>query len=254
MNIYPSFRYQLSRNKASVTVYYLVWVCCVALTTVISLIFYDTQGSGVITTNGVSLATAICIFVLSLNAFKANFGMAAQNGVSRRSLFLGHLCTSATLCAILAVLDEAVTLLIDLTGRLPRVRNEASSLLTTAYRITDMNPAVLALYSVAFSFFLLLAFSGLGYFITALYYRLNTPGKIAVSVAVPCFFIFVVPILKEARDVFHLEALWESMAKAVAQLFQLAFGAPWSCMATCLMLFAVFNAFSWLLIRRASLK
>lgn len=253
MKVYPSFRYQIARNRSTVMIYYLVWLILTAFVTVASLIF--TQGEGaIVTTNGISAGSAICVFVLGLNAFKENFGMAVQNGVSRKSLFLGNLCTAGVLCAVMAVLDEAMTLLTDLSGLLPRVSNEASPLLTTAYNIEGLNPAVLALYSVAFSFFLLLACFGLGYFITILYYRLNTPGKVAVSVAVPCLFTFGVPILKGLRDAFHWEALWNSLTQAAARFFDLAFGAPWNCMVTCLVLFAVFHAFAWLLARKAALK
>lgn len=255
MKIYSSFRYQLSQYRKSIEVYYFVWVCITVLVTLVPLLFSGSLEEGaVLSMGGLSAGTAIVAFVLGLNSFKENFGMAVQNGVSRKSMFLGHLCTSAALCAVLAVMDEVFTQLFGLIGMLPGVRSETTSLLLSLYGLQDQNMLVRILYSVAFSFFLLLAAFGLGYFITVLYYRLNKPGKIAVSVAVPAFFIVIVPLLKELRDLLHLDALWQSLERAVFQLLQLAFGAPWNCMLTCLVLFAAFSALAWLLVRRVSLK
>lgn len=61
-------------------------------------------------------------------------------------------------------------------------------------------------------------------------------------------------ILKLLRDRFHLEAPWEAFCRCLEWLSGVAFGAVPNCMVSCLAVFGVFSAFSWLLIRRVSLK
>lgn len=182
--------------------------------------------------------------------------MSVQNGVSRKSLFLGRLGSFAVWCAIMSVMDEAVTLLFDLVGKIPGVHSRAEPLVSLFFSgsADAVSPLVMVLYSVAFSFFLLLSCAGLGYFITILYYRLNTPGKVAVSVGVPAFFLIVIPFLKMLRDRFGLQELYQSVLRAVSRFFSLLLETPVNFMAFCLFLFALFSLFAWLLLRRAQVK
>lgn len=255
MNIYPSFKYQLWTQKMTVIVYYAAYIGVTLLFGGASLISYgDSAGSFSVTTmNGLSAVTAVVAFMKGCCSFKGNFGMALQNGVSRRSLFSGRICATGVFCLVLAVCDEAFTLLFALFGKLPVIRAESLSLLETIYD-PQWNRAALILGSVAFSFCLLLAASALGYFCSTLFYRLPAPGKVAVIVGAEFVFICGVPILKTIRDRFHLEALWEALCRGLVWSSNLAFGAAPNCMVFCLVVFVAFSAFAWLLMRRVPLK
>lgn len=261
MNLSASFRYQISREKKGIFIYYCVWVGLVVLMTLLTSLFSllrpeEHSVGSIVLMNGDTAATAIFAFVAGLCAFKENFAMSLQNGVSRKSLFFGRLCTAAACCLLMAAADECITEITRLVGRLPGIEAAAEPLIVGIYRGDPilMNPFARVALSIGYDFFLLLFDSGLGYFITTLYYRLNTPGKVAVSVGVPAFFIVGVPVLKMLRDHFHLERLYYAAAEAIVKLARFLFGTPLAAMMTYFAMFAVVSAFAWLLIRRAALK
>ncbi len=259
MNIFPSFKYQLFTQKMMVIVYYMVYLGMTLLFGAVNLISFAMSQEnssvymGIGTMNGLSAVTAIMAFVSGCTSFKESFGMSLQNGVSRKSLFLGRLCAAGALCLVLAVCDEVFTLFFALFGKLPFVRVESTSLFQLIYGGTG-NGLTTALCAVAFTFFLLLAVSAAGYFCTVLFYRLSTPGKVAVGVGAGFVFTFGVPILKMLRDRFHLEALWDGLCRAWVWFFETALGNFPNVLVTCFAVFCAFSLFAWLLMRRAPLK
>lgn len=260
MNLSSSFRYQFSREKKGIFIYYCVWVGLSVLITLLFFLFSLAHmtgfSAGAVVMNGDTAATAIFAFVAGLCAYKENLAMSLQNGVSRKTLFFGRLCTAAACCLLMAVADECITEIIRLFGRLPGVYAEAESLVAAIYRGDPVliNPFARIIISIGYDFFLLLFVSGVGYFITALYYRLSTPGKVAVSVGAPAFFIVGIPVFKLLRDRFHFVKLYEAVVGALQQLSRFLFGTPAAAMATYFAMFAIVSAFAWLLIRRAALK
>lgn len=257
MNVYPSFKYQLFTQKMMVIVFYGVFLGMTLAFGSVYLISVSMtrEGSsmGIGAVNGLSAATSLMVFVAGCCAFKENFAMALQNGVSRKSLFMGRLCAAVALCLILAVCDEVCTLLFSLLGKLPVLQTKAVSLFQLMYGATG-NWILDALCSVAFSFFLLSAVSAMGYFSGVLFYRLSSTGKIIVGAALFFLVFFTVPLLKTIRDRFHLEPLWEALCQKVSEFFSLAFGGAPNCMASCFVLFVLFSLLGWLLMRRIPLK
>lgn len=260
MNIYPSFKYQLFTQKMMIIIYYTVFLGMTLLFGGINLISFmvsQTDSSvyiGIGTMNGLSAVTAVMAFVAGCCSFKENFGMAVQNGTSRKSLFLGRLCAAGALCLVLAVCDELFTLLFALIGKLPFLRVEAISMLELMYGTIGGSRFLTVLCAVPFTFFLLLAASAAGYFCTVLFYRLSIPGKVAVGVGAGFVFVFGVPVLKMIRDRFHLEALWEAMCRFMEWFLSMAFGGPANWMISGFAIFCIFSLFAWLLMRKASLK
>ncbi len=252
MRVTASFRYQLLQNLRNVLAYYLAMVGL----TLLEAWFTFHSGNAGASLSGLTMMTSLFLFVKSLCSFKDNFGMALQNGVTRKNLFLGRLACAAVLCGIMAVLDEVITLLLDLIGKLPGVNTQSISLMAILFQDDALlfSPVALTLYSVAFSFCLLLAAAGLGYCINALYYRLNTLGKVAVSASVPGFFIFVVPTLKSLRDRLGLQEQYLTLERTVEAFFSFLLKSPWHTMTTSLVFAALSHLLAWLLIRRAALK
>ncbi len=258
MNTYPSFKYQLYSQKIMILVYYAVFVGMTLLFGSVNLISFHASTDSSVSVeigimSGLSAVTAIMAFVAGWMSFKENFGLALQNGVSRRSLVLGRMCATGAVCLILATADEAVTLVFCLLGKLPRVRVESISLFQLMYG-GDGNWLIIALCSVAFSFFLLLAASAAGYFFGSLFYRLPGWGKIAVCAGGVFMVFFPIPLLKMLRDRFGLQTLYYQLAESLSQTLRFLFGSPGHCMVSCLGLFLLFSLFAWLLVRKTPLK
>lgn len=263
MKIYQSFRNGFDYIKVGTLTYYAVFLGISLFFSLLgagSLLFSYQDGTHtyyITMVNGLSAVTAICAFALGCAFFKRQFALGLQNGVSRRSQFLGWLCTAGAGALLMALLDQLLVLLFTLLGKLleklPFLNLESLSLLETIYG-PQGNLAVTSLYAVAFSFFLLLAAFSAGHFIGVLFYRLPAAGKIALLVGCGALPLIVIPALKMIRDYFHLEALYAAAVQAFTHFLYLAFGGAPNCMVSCLAIVALFSLFSWLLARRAVLK
>ncbi|WP_322181843.1 hypothetical protein [Neglectibacter caecimuris] len=260
MQIYSSFRYQLFSHKKDLLVYYLILVGMQVLAYLVSipLTLVSAGNGGLVITSSSGISAISCIFLLvaGICSFRESFSMALQNGVSRRNLFFGRLCASAALCLIMAMIDEASTLLLRLAGLLPGVQTESFSLLETVFSsaLSGLSPVLVAFAAVPFSFCLLLAFGALGYFISTLFYRLNKLGKLLIGIGSALLLLVGLPGVFELYDHYPQWPLWPVLGKALFSFFHLAFGAPWNAGVSCLILFGVFSLFTWLLMRRAELK
>ena len=109
-----STKYQLRDNTRSVIIYYLVVVVIFAFGIISTLVNVARFGAEHIhmTLGNAEVITMIYLFVVGLNAFKENFGMLIQNGVSRRSVFLGRLASFGIMAAIMLVIDTAINWLL----------------------------------------------------------------------------------------------------------------------------------------------
>lgn len=258
MRFSPSFRYQLHDQRMAIFVYYCVILGMVLL----NLLFLPFAGDSdfTVSTNGVTMITAVFTFVLSLCVFKESLLLNLQHGVSRRTQFLAHLGAMGVVCAVMAVADELYTLLLALLSFVLPGRFLANSLYEMFYSLTilgsnngyttyavETTPGTVVC-SVVFSFFLLLVFYSFGYLITTLNYRLNKIGKIILWCGWPCLFI--------AGGIFFDRNPWlvEALVPRLLRLLNLCFSTlPRLCL-TCLILTAVFSALAWPLMRRAHAK
>lgn len=259
MKLSATFRYQFNEIKRTAIVFYGLFLGISLLLMlsfgVFSLVFYDNGTSTVSVSmlNGMSGVTAICVFVSGWAAFGENFRMALQHGISRKTLFAGRICAAAAGSLLYAVCDQLITLTASLIGRQQPLHMTSVPLLETIYG-PQGNWLVGSLYSVIFSFFILLAVSALGHLISVLFYRLPTYGKVILVVGLFAGINLLPILLKVIRDRFHLEALWDALCRALAWFLQTAFGAAPNCMVSCLVLFALLSGFSWLVLRRMPLK
>ena len=255
MNIFASFRYQMADQKKGILIYYLVILAMLLVLGLLMVVLGEAGGGSMY--NGLSAVSAIYLFVASLCSFKENFGMALQNGTTRRSLFLGRLCTTGAVCAVMAVADQILTVIASLPRQFLGWNIASQSLFETMYGGAlgePMNPFLLSLCSVAFSFFVMLTASAVGYFITILFYRLNKMGKILVGAGVPCLFTFGIPLLKELGERFLGGRPAEAVVHFFSGIASFLLDQPQNAMLTYFGTFAVFSAFAWLLMRRAVVK
>lgn len=247
--LYPSFRFQLADYRFGLFIYYAVVLSLLALT-FFTAFFYQ----GNIVSSGASAASVVFLFVCGLCAFKENFGMSLQNGVSRRTMFMARLCVTLVLSAGMAAVDELLSRLFGLLGNAFLKNTTLYSTLFDQVFQGKWGFAELLSLSVLFNFGLCLAASAVGYFITLMFYRLNKMGKILVGAGVPAFFMFVPPALKALDDAFFGKTLQRITQHVAEFLFPLLFGGVPNVIVTCFAVFFAFSLFAWLLLRKAVVK
>lgn len=246
MTIKKSALYQLRESGKSVLAFYLIYLLVlVVLTVTVTAVTLSWLGVGgdVNLSGSTGTASGIFLFVLGLCTFKENFLMLQQNGVSRRSLFLGRLLASAALCLAMAALDTVVFHLITLIPMW-----EGANMFGLLYPQTGVG-AVLAQIGLFFAANMALYF--LGYCITALYYRMNTALKVVVSITVPLLLFGPLSLVDYA--------LFGGRVTLAVQRFTVAAmgigrGMPWMGVLTLVVVAALFSLFAWLLIRKAPVK
>lgn len=131
---------------------------------------------------GLDMTSAVFFFVLGLNAFKGTLRLFIQNGLSRRTLWLGFICVALAGSVAMAILD-ALTMLLW-------TRIQANSAVF-AYVYPGNTTFVNMLWGAALYF----ALTCTGFSITSLYYRLSKEFKILVSILVPVLLFMVLPIV-----------------------------------------------------------
>ena len=95
MKLKAAVRYYLNDFKRPVIIYYGVLMTLFVLQLVISALLKVRNPSS----GGMEFATTIFLFVVGLNAFKAPFRLFLQNGLSRKTLYVGVV---ASLCLLAA--------------------------------------------------------------------------------------------------------------------------------------------------------
>lgn len=208
---------------------------------------------------GIEETSYLLFFILGLNMFRENMWMLLQNGISRRSKFLGHLITVLWGSVAVSIINFLL-----MTGLKAYGSHLNGRLLETGIGTNgavgnplDVSTTVEMLHGLEWNgttmvIFLLTGFSSLvlavsiGYFITIMYYRLNTIGKVIVSVGVPVLFLVVLPTL----DYRFLNGRITAAAAAFGERFMTARGTP----LVSLIVAALFTGAAWLIMRRAPLK
>ena len=92
----------------------------------------------------------------------------------------------------------------------------------------------------------------LGYLITVLYYRMNKPAKLAVSIGVPVFFVIVLPAIDFALfsgSIYHAIGVFVARARGF-----LNGSNPYIGMLSGTLLFIIFAELSYLTLRKATVK
>lgn len=254
MNLNLSIKYQLHDSKKPLLIFYLT----IFLTTFSIILLTCLPKNNVISVKGslqgIEAATAIFLLIAGMNSFKEVFRMFVQNGVSRKTMFIGRLVSVTLISMGMALVDS-------ITASLNKKIIHASSNLEYVRLIDMLYGSRYENYSSGFLRFvegvLLLfciyaAFSMMGYFITALFYRMNKSTKIAVSVGVPAGLFVLLPVV----DSFVFQG---AIGRAIERFMLFAFGFsnganPYYAMVTMILSFAVFSGLSWLIVRKAVMK
>lgn len=210
MNIKPILRYQLRGHFQVFRVLYGVIYAIFAAVIISKYVWPTTTENVNISTS--DLTTMITIFIVGLTFFKDPFRFYISSGVSRKRFFAGMISALGITSAATALLDCVNALIFS---QFLNYHSMYQMLLTpekigTLIRVKSANGIYTGevFYKVAFTPSMLLknflwgmlayfACAMFGLFITVLYYRMSKVQKVIVSVSVPSFFLFVLPILDQ---------------------------------------------------------
>jgi len=249
MKLKSSIRYQLVSNRITVSIYYLIILAIYIFFTTVTVF----AGEGNMSSMG---STMVFIFVLGVTTFRETTEMMLQNGVSRKTMFIAHLFTGAIISAFMAVIDRILLLasrgILDSLNEQVNVRGASTNTMFEAlYSTQNSNAAIQMFKEVCFDFFLTFAFFAIGYFIAIMFYRLNKLGKTLVGAGAPSILFIILPIINWAFP--HLR-IAENIINFIDSAFGLSAGNPAMGMLTFTIIFVMFSAFAWLLLRRLALR
>ena len=184
MKVTAAIKYYLNDFKRPVIIFYGILL----LIFVILLVTVAYIGTDNVSMSGPEGASMVLLFVIGLNSFKNPFRLFLQTGVSRRTLFTGFVASLAILSVVMVLLDLGMGWLYSTSMR------HESSFVSRFGALYATNGAAF-LDGLLWSFVSYMAAGMGGYFLTTLYYRMNKPTKLAVSIGVPVLFLTVLPVI-----------------------------------------------------------
>ncbi len=238
----PAFKMHFKSTAKSVIVFYIVMLAMFLLDLIVSLVLSDGQKSEV---SGTEVISAIFFWVLGITCFKMNLKMAFANCVSRKTEFISTMLSSAVYAFIMVFLNAGIAFLF-------------STISTTDFVFDQMyanyafaNGFIKFLTWFLYEFLSLLSLFAAGYFIGALYYRMNKGLKITVSVGVPAILLIGMPI---AAGIFGPDSLFVKAIISCMDFLTRTIANPYGAILLSLCVLAICGVFTFLLIRKAPIK
>ncbi|MDL2327986.1 hypothetical protein LJC64_05005 [Ruminococcaceae bacterium OttesenSCG-928-A11] len=248
-NIKKSVRYQLNDLVRAVIIYYIIIVAVQILNLTVSYLINSSSAHILVVGNNttVDISTTVFLFVVGLISFKENFGMLIQNGFSRRAVLTGRLAAFGLAACAMTVIDRLLTLVCNAAGQ---ATNTFASF-TTFETVYGPGGFGWQLLGLLFTFAMYCALLMIGYCISLMFYRLNKLGKVLVGAGVPVLLLVVGPAL-------DLNLTGGKVYTAIGHFFAVIFGfaenQPWYAVASFAAITALATLFSWLLLRRATVR
>ena len=239
MTIRPAMLYLARQSRNSLLIFYAVMLILYAL--IGSLVVVDAGGS--VRISGTDNASFVFIFIVGIASFRENFHMFLQNGLSRKTLFIGSSLTILAISALMSLIDAVFSFVLSRFITF-------DSFFTMVYGMGSEAAGLVP--GIFWRLFVYCALGLVGLFIGALYYRMSKGVKILVSVGVPVFFFIVLPLLD-----YYLTGI-----KLYAGIFDLLSfclgfsegGGPGYAMVFFAALSLLTGLFTWLVLRRTEIK
>ena len=248
-----SFIYQFLDNRRGLLIYWGVLLTMTVMQLIVrvarpDLLVIDSHLI-IVTSSAYSLVSSFTLFIFGLNWYKPYLGYMVQNGFSRKTIFAGHLLSAAAVAGLVGVVDvlfisfsKGLNSLLDRTDNIWIFEDTALELLFGREWTLPT-----ALLTILFGFTLILCTSSLGYLFSALYYRMNTTGKVAFSIAFPIGLFIVLPLLDHYLGG-HVAGFVELL------VLDVVLASPAGLILTLLASAAVLSLLAWPLVRRAPIK
>ena len=240
-----SYLYQLRDDRKAVIIYYIIIIAVYAAMFISVAISKATGGS----TNGHGIPTAIFMFCAC--AFRENFFMLMQNGVSRKSVFIGRLLNSLTLAAGLAVLDTVLGAVFNAISNSFDERFLFQTIFDMLYFNLDITGFLRLMLNLLMFFMMFLGFSTLGYLMSTAFNRLNKTGKTIFAAGLPVTLFVILPVIDGM--VFNGEIIVKFL-NFLLDILGVNTQQPLYAVATFTIVAVVCSTLSWLLIRKARVE
>lgn len=223
-------------------VYTAVIAAIVLVVGVISINYYD--NTGVIMIGGAEVVFVLTMLIVCISSFKGNIHFFIQHGISRRTAFLGfvlHLPIAGVVYAVTALF------LTGLISWLPGTSLEAFLFGAIYYEwLGAMGTLPSFLIHFIWTWALLFTVGAAGYFFAALFYSLNTIGKILLPVVI----IVIIPMINRLTGGLIVQFKdWLSWMFRGGDAMN-----PLNDIGFFLVLSAIVLGFSWLFVRRYKLE
>ncbi|MBZ4671681.1 MAG: hypothetical protein JG769_1985 [Oscillospiraceae bacterium] len=238
----PSFKVHFKGTAKSVIVFYIVMLALFVIDLILNIIFVGNNNSEF---SGIEMIASIFFLVFGISCFKPNLKMAFANCVSRRTEFISTMLSAATYSFIMVFLNAGMVLLFSMTSNSEFAFNQMYSDYAFA------NGFIKFLTWFLYEFLSLFSSFALGYFIGALYYRMNKGLKIAVSAGVPTILLIGMPI---AIGFFGPDSIFVKAIVACMDFLIKTVANPYGAILLALSSVAIFMVLAFLLIRKAPIK
>lgn len=248
VNIKTASKYQINDYKKSIKIYYLVIMLIIVFFTVLDKV-WGNEGNG--SYNGFETSAIIFLFICGLNSFKGTFFMMLQNGVSRKSMFIGNSLSILTVGMVMAVLDRVISVSANLISKvIGGLAYVGFYDLAYSNRSAELNSIVFQLEAILITCIIYTTATVVGYFVTILYYRMNTALKVIVSIGVPASILFIIPLIDSMIFDGKIIAF-------TGKFFSFIFGGPegnpnpYNILLVCVIGIIIVQGLTWLLVRKA---
>lgn len=248
------YKFQLAEHKNSTLTFCLVILAilaCIPIYNGFSSMF-QVQSDTTIQVTGIDMAPAIFLFVCGLNAFKDNFYMALQNGISRKSLFINRIYVVLTLSVVMALFDQIIMVLGKTVDSLSESINYSGvmEMLYGSQFGTQSGGFLKYFESFLFLTTLFIAFLSLGYLITVIFYRMNKKQKISYVVGFYVVAFVILPII----DMLMAGQLSIILLKFLDMTMGISVQNPFIGMFSLIVFSIILSGLTWILIRKAGVK
>ncbi len=246
MNILSSYKFQVKSHLKPIVIFFSIIAVLDIISVAMSFDLVD------INISGQEIGVFIFSFVMGISIFSENFHMLIQNGISRKSMYIGRIAAVLTVSAICSVLQLVVSRLFNLV--LEGIGNSPStSFCEILYKDYFAGTGYIAGLFTDFllTFSLILALTSVGYFIGTLMYRLPKYGKYLFWGALWVVCMIVVPALEY---LFFDGAIWNALFNFVLFVTGIGSGNPFVLPISCGVVFAVFSAATWFILCRLPVK
>lgn len=248
MKFKAAYKYQLNGMKKSLIIFYIVIYAVLILMTFgqISLNRHGVRSS----MGGIEMASVIFLFVTGLSSFKSTFHMFLANGVSRQTMFKSFSTMILPVAAGMALIDTINNVIFS---SLVNYKSMFFQMYSNHYEgVASSTAGQVLVDGFLWMFFCYATIAMLGFFITAIFYRMNKPVKLIVSIGIPVLLVIVLPFVDANLCDGRLFA-------AFGTFFAMAWGFldgfnPYIFMISSTITFAVFGGLSFLVMKKATFK
>lgn len=237
------YKYNITTSARPLGIYYFIVLMIIISFAIIALI-----SSGNTHVSGIEFATVIFLLVLALADFRENFEALNQYGLSRKSIYVGKVLAFGSLALAAAFIDRLLVIAVEKITS-PMENFLFGSFFTTMYETSfaKLNFWSENLLALLLSFSAYLALLSSGTFISAVFYRSNRIGKIAIAAGIPIFIFVAVPVI-------GAYIYTSKLAKVFTKLLEISLSTPARASVSFLLGAIILGVITYPIVMRTTLK